>query len=293
MNERDLIFQITSSLMLISDRVASSYLPGILAYYKAMENGHIELLQKNRQAYELQVMAFSQGADMVSKNIDTAPKGSIAVIPLKGAFLKYGTACAYGADEITPVMYKAARSENIRAIVLDIDSGGGAENAVPPILEAIKFIQKSGKPVVGHGDMVGSAGYFVMSGCDYVTVDNKISSAFGSIGVLIPYMNIKKQLELAGIKEQYIYAPQSTLKNYESRELLENDNEEPLRENVLRPAAERFISFVKEARKGRINVENEDIWAGKLFEAEEIIKNGLADQFATLSETIEIAAALS
>ena len=57
---------------------------------------------------------------------DKAPKGSVAIISLRGTMLKYGTWCNYGTEEIASQIQAATNHENIAAIVLDIDSGGGA-----------------------------------------------------------------------------------------------------------------------------------------------------------------------
>ena len=51
--------------------------------------------------------------------MDGASAGSVAVIPIIGEFLKYGSQCTYGANEIVPAIYKAGELKNIVALVLD------------------------------------------------------------------------------------------------------------------------------------------------------------------------------
>ena len=157
-------------------------------------------------AYTFEKGAFAMGGRSAVMAMESAPAGSVAVVPIIGEFLKWGTGCAYGSNEIVPAIYQAGDLKNIRALVLDIDSGGGAENAVPPFIEAIKYVQSLGKPVVVHGDMVASAAYYIGSFADYILADNPISSAFGSIGVLISFMDYREKFAREGIKPRQIYA---------------------------------------------------------------------------------------
>jgi protease-4 len=139
---------------------------------------------------------------------------------------------------------------------------------------------------------VASAAYYIGAYANYILADNSISSAFGSIGVYISFLDNKEKMQKEGVKLRTIYAPQSTLKNHEYRELTENDNEAPLIEDVLTPSADRFIASVKGNRKGRIK-EDSDAYKGKLFEGQAIIDEGLADGFGTLYDAISIAAGLA
>lgn len=277
----------------VADRV---YLPWMLSIL----NGTMQpdALLKERTAFEPKAVAeftknmFSVRAYGAMEAMDEAKAGSVAIIPIVGEFLKRGGRCSVGADEITAAIYKAADNENIVAVVLDMDSGGGAESAVPPFLEAIKYLQGKKKPVVCHGDMVASAAYWVATQCDYLMADNMISSAFGSVGVYVSFLDYREKFAKEGIKQRSIYAPQSTLKNNQYRELMDNDNEEPLIEDSLKPSADRFIAAVKERRKGKIK-EDSDTYKGKIFEGKAIVKEGLADGFGNLGDAIRVAMSLA
>jgi protease-4 len=238
--------------------------------------------------------AFAVGAGRSREAMEEARAGSVGIIPVIGEFLKYGTDCSYGANEIVPAFYEAADNSNIIAVVLEMDSGGGAESAVPPFIEAIKYIQSKGKPVVVHGDMVASAAYYIASFADYIMMDNLISSAFGSIGVYVSYMDYREKLQKDGIKAEVVYAPQSDLKNHEYRQIMENDppNKQPLIDNILVPSADRFIQTVKQNRGGKIK-EDSEAFRGKLFEGKEILREGLADGMGSLAQAVKIAGSMA
>ena len=270
-----------STKLIMSPTLSRTWSPS--ASFSSSEGG-----QPVFSAYTFEKGTFAMGGRSAAIAMESAPAGSVAVVPVIGEFLKWGTGCAYGANEIVPAIYQAGDLKNIRALVLDIDSGGGAENAVPPFIEAIKYVQSLGKPVVVHGDMVASAAYYISSFADYILADNPISSAFGSIGVLISFMDYREKFAREGIKSRQIYAPQSTLKNSEYREIMDNDNEQPLIDNILKPSADRFIETVRYNRRGKI-VDDSDVYKGKLYEGEDIVKSGLADGFGTLYDALHLA----
>ena len=265
------------------------YLPWLLSVANgSLSRDSVLRDKKEFVALAFEKEAFAMGGRSAAMVMESAPAGSVAVVPIIGEFLKWGSSCAYGANEIVPAIYQAGDLKNIRALVLDIDSGGGAENAVPPFIEAIRYVQSMGKPVVVHGDMVASAAYYISSYADYILADNPISSAFGSIGVLVSFMDYREKFAKEGIKPRQIYAPQSTLKNNEYREIMDNDNEQPLIDNILKPAADRFIETVQQNRRGKITYDS-DVYKGKLYEGTDIVTVGLADGFGTLYDALEVA----
>jgi len=271
------------------------YIPWLLSLQNgAMNHGAFfpEKKQYRATSMSFEKEAFATGGYGPIRAMEEAKAGSVGIIPIIGEFLKYGTQCSYGANEVIPAFYEAADNPNIIALVLDIDSGGGAENAVPPFIEALKYVQSKGKPVIAHGDLVASAAYYMACHADYILVDNLISSAFGSIGVYVSYMDYREKLKNDGIKAEVVYAPQSDLKNEEFRAIMENDDKQPLIDNILKPSADRFIETVRKNRAGKIK-ENSDAYRGKMFEGKQIITEGLADGFGTLQQAVRIAASMA
>jgi protease-4 len=289
----NLFLQVFRNRMMIEPGIAEQvYLPYLISLLKKEVTEPLHPLKADYNIRLFDRQSFSIGANHVWNAMDNAPQGSIAVIPVIGEFLKYGTDCSYGANEISPAIIKAGATPNVSAVVLQMDSGGGAENAVPAFIEAIKFVQSKGKPVIAHGDVCASAAYYVASFCDMIIADNEISSAFGSIGAFISFADYKEQLKAAGVTVTQYYATQSDLKNAEHRALTEDNNATPLIENLLVPCVDRFINTVKANRPGKI-AEDSDVWRGKLIEGAAIVTSGLADRFGSLTEAIQIANSLA
>lgn len=227
---------------------------------------------------------------MNADNYDDAPAGSVAIIPIRGSLIKYGTFCSYGADERADMIRAAASHKNISSIVLDIDSGGGACDAVAPIVHAIADAKTTCKPVVASCDLAASAAYWIASACDRIIADNDISSEFGSIGVMCSFADAKPLYEKMGYKFHEIYADQSTDKNASFNLALQGDYSK-IKAESLNPLAIKFQETVKANRPG-LDQSVPGILSGKMFYASDALKYGLIDDIGTLTKAVSTAKSL-
>lgn len=224
-----------------------------------------------------------------------APEGSVAVITLKGDMLKNGTMCSYGTEEIAAAMREAASSPKIIGIRLDMDSGGGAVDAIPPMLDAISFSQSQKKPVVACCDLCASACYYVACHCNKIIADNDISAEFGSIGVMMQFPDYAKYYEKQGIKVHTIYSDLSTHKNAPFEAALKGEYKS-IKEEMLNPLAREFQQAVKSHRPN-LDDKVDGILNGRMFFAKDALKYGLIDAIgnrdAATEEVRRLAASMS
>ena len=226
-----------------------------------------------------------------SGDFTKAPEGSVAVIPLKGDMMKEGTMCSYGTEELAAVVREAADAENIIGIRLDIDSGGGAVDAIPPMLDAIAYCQSKGKPVVAACDLCASAAYYVASHCDSIVAVNDISAEFGSIGVMMQFPDYAKYYEQKGIKIHTIYSDLSDYKNAPFEAARKGDYK-AIKQEMLDPLARQFQEAVKSHRKN-LKQDIDGIVAGRMFYARQALEYGLIDQIGTTESATELVRKLS
>ena len=224
---------------------------------------------------ESKPMSKTTGANDVVSDFNKAPEGSVAVVQLRGDMMKEGTMCSYGTEEIAAVIREAASSKKIIGIRLDIDSGGGAVDAIAPMLDAIRYSQSLGKPVVACCDLAASAAYYVACHCDEIIADNDISAEFGSIGVMIQFPDYAKYYEKNGVKIHTIYSDLSTHKNAPFEAALKGDYKS-IKEETLNPLAREFQAAVRSHRKN-LDEKVEGILNGRMFFARDAVKNGLID----------------
>ena len=224
-----------------------------------------------------------------------APEGSVAVITLKGDMLKDGTMCSYGTEEIAAAMREAASSPKIIGIRLDMDSGGGAVDAIAPMLDAISFSQSQKKPVVACCDLCASACYYVACHCNKIIADNDISAEFGSIGVMMQFPDYAKYYEKQGIKVHTIYSDLSTHKNAPFEAALKGEYKS-IKEEMLNPLAREFQQAVKSHRPN-LDDKVDGILNGRMFFAKDALKYGLIDAIgnrdAATEEVRRLAASMS
>lgn len=220
-----------------------------------------------------------------------APEDSVAVISLRGDMLKEGSFCSYGTEEIAAVIREAADAENIIGIRLDIDSGGGAVDAIAPMLDAISYSQSKGKPVVACCDLCASAAYYVACHCNRIMADNSISAEFGSIGVMMQFPDYAKYYEQKGIKIHTIYSDLSDWKNAPF-EAARKGEYKSIKEEMLNPLARQFQEAVKSHRQ-KLDADVDGILNGRMFYAKDAMKHGLIDQIGTAQEATDLVRRLS
>ncbi|WP_447767016.1 S49 family peptidase [Sphingobacterium faecium] len=265
--------------------VAPNMINGLMMQAKGIV-GSSALFADNIQKLEaIDIRAFSAGSDEeVQVDIDTEEK-RVIVLPVKGMMLKYGTMCSYGMDEIAHYMKYFAAKDNVAGIVLDIDTGGGACNAVPPLLEAINFVRSQNKPIVSHIDSAYSAGYWTAAATDRIFLNNDITSGTGSIGVMISYLDPVPYYEKEGAIYHEVYADGSEDKNKPFQEFLKGEYD-LIRKEMLNPLKDKFHGGVKSGRPN-LQADAEGVLTGSTFDAEQSIKLGLADQIGPLSTAIQ------
>lgn len=224
---------------------------------------------------------------------DEAPKGSVAIIPLKGSMMKYGSWCDYGTTEIAGMMVEAANHKNIGSIVLDIDSGGGAVDAIAPMVDAIRYTKNTmGKPVLSSVDLCCSAALWTASETNLIVADNNVSAEIGSIGVMMSFMDLREYYEKQGIKIHEIYSSLSADKNGTYREARDGKYE-AIQEKDLDPLAVSFQNTIKKNRSGKLDESVEGILSGATYSADDAKKYGLIDRVGSRSSAIEMAMAMS
>lgn len=252
----------------------------------------IEILCIDDRGKEKRLLYDEDPNENMGSRYDEAPAGSVAIIPVKGTLLKYGTWCDYGTLELANIMIEAASHKNISSLVLDHDSGGGAVDAVPPMVQAIRRVKEMKKPIVSSIDLACSAAYWTASETDYLVLDNDISAEVGSIGVMMSFYDVQPMYEEMGIKFHSIYSNESGDKNLAFQEALKG-NYDLIKEESLDPLARNFQATIKKNRAGKLNASVPGIISGKTFYAQDALKHGLVDRIGNSMTAVEIALAMS
>ena len=134
--------------------------------------------------------------------VDRGMKGSddkIALIPLRGLISSAldGNVGDTMVDDLRVALNQARNDDNVRAVVIEIDSPGGEVTASDTIYNAV-VKTRAKKPVVVHmGSIAASGGYYVACGGKYLMASD--TTITGSIGVIIQTLNYEQLFNKVGL----------------------------------------------------------------------------------------------
>lgn len=207
----------------------------------------------------------------------------IAIIPIEGEIIE--------ARETIDLLHRYAESATVRAMVVRINSPGGAVAPSQEIYEEIRKVRaKSHKPIVASLDSVAaSGGFYIASACDQI-VSNP-GSITGSIGVILQWMETKDLIEWAKLKPQTIIA--GKMKDIGSPYRDVTDAERAYLQNVVSQLHSQFIRAVAAGRKGKMTeADVSSIADGRIFTGEQALSLKLVDSLGSLDDAVRTAAKL-
>jgi protease-4 len=214
---------------------------------------------------------------------DGSKYGNVALIPIEGMITgnggKYLGQTTVSSKEIVKYIESANEDEQIKAIVLEINSPGGSAVASDEIAAAVK---KSKLPVISQIREVGaSGGYWIASATEQI-ISNRMSIT-GSIGVISSYLEFSGLMEEYGISHQRMVAGKYKDVGSPLRKLKEE--EEKLLQKKINRIHEYFIEEISENR----NLEKDQvkkIATGEFYLGVEALNLGLVDQLGD-KETVK------
>ena len=216
-------------------------------------------------------------------SVGPAPN-SIAVIDLDGTIQYDGTACS--PEGLKSLLDKAAGNDNIKGVVLRVNSGGGTATAGEEMADYVRDFKKP--IVVSSASINASAAYEISSQANYIYVAK--SSEIGSIGTAMELTDISGLLNMLGVDVDVISSSGSKDSTYGYRPLT---NEE--REYYQRMINQINDIFIENVAAGRaMPVENvRELANGLVYTGVDAVDNGLADEVGTLEDAVAKTAELA
>ena len=171
-------------------------------------------------------------------------------------------------DEISAALHEASARDDVRNIVLHLDTPGGGGIGLPEIAAQVAAISK---PVFAFTDtMMASAGYWIGSQAD--AVYSTPSAKVGSIGAVIVHQDVSGLLERMGIKTKAFFKGAHKIDNASFKPLTKAE-EQALKERID-VVYGIFVEAVKRARKNKTNAE---VFESRLYDGTEALELGLTD----------------
>jgi len=176
-------------------------------------------------------------------------------------------------------------SSGVKAIVLRIDSPGGAVAPTQEVYEEIEKLKKKKPVIASFGGMAASGGYYIGSACDEIVANP--GTLTGSIGVIMQLGNVEELMKKIGVQ------------GYSVKSGANKDLGSPLK--ALTPEGKAILQglvdnvhaqFVRAVAKGRRLTEDKvkALADGRVYSGEQAKGLGLVDVLGNMEDAVDLAA---
>ena len=178
--------------------------------------------------------------------------------------------------------------ERVKAIVVRIDSPGGAVGSSQELFQELRRLDRSKPVVVSMGNVAASGGYYAALGGRYIFANP--GTLTGSIGVIMKVANVSRLLDKLGIEATVVKS--GRYKDIGSPTRAMTDEERALIQRTLADVHHQFIEDVAEAR--HLDVAKVKALAdGRIFTGREAKGLGLVDELGPFDAAVAKAAELA
>lgn len=198
--------------------------------------------------------------EVIVRPAPTRTANKVVVIDILGMIANFGSGTGAGmVDHIKDQLKRAAKDDDVKAVILRVDSPGGEVLASDDIYQAIKQFQNDhGKPVIASmGTTAASGGYYVSAPCEWIVASELTMT--GSIGVIMQGYNFRGLMDKVGVQPL-------TFKSGKLKDMLSStkplsevsEEEKKIIQDFINETYGRFQEVVREGRGYAATVNGED-----------------------------------
>ncbi len=183
-----------------------------------------------------------------------------------------------GGATLAQMLYRARMDKHVRAVVLRVNSPGGAVYAAERIRRQVALLRKAGKPVVvSMGDVAASGGYWISMDADRIYAEpNTITGSIGIFGLVYNAPGLMKKLSVRS--DGVSIGPLADAGDV-TRPL--NPQLGTLMQQVINHGYKRFVGDVAKAR-GKTFQQIDSIAQGRVWTGRQALQRGLVDKLGGL-----------
>jgi len=194
-----------------------------------------------------------------------------------------------GGDSTSRLIKDAYEDEEVKAIVLRVDSGGGGVFASEVIRQELLKAQEKGiKVIASMGNVAASGGYWISTNADEIWASH--NTITGSIGIFGLLPTVDKSLKNIGINTDGVSTGKLDAGGDPTKGL------SPMFKNIIQAEIEhgydKFITLVSESR-GIDKKQVDNIAQGRVWAGETALELGLVDKLGNIKDAINRAAELA
>lgn len=216
----------------------------------------------------------------------TNAESKVAVIYAEGAIVDgRGGLETIGSDRFTEELRKLRKDDQVKAIVLRVNSPGGSASASDVILREILLTKEQKPVIVSMGNVAASGGYWIAAGGDQIFAEE--NTITGSIGVFGLLSNIQKIAQDNGVTWDVVKTGQFA--DIDSNVRPKTEAELAIYQQSVDKIYGLFLSKVADYRHLPV-AKVKEIAQGRVWSGKEALKIGLVDRLGGLEDAIAFAA---
>ncbi len=220
-----------------------------------------------------------------TNKVNTSATNSIAVVYAQGVILGgEGDDTYIGEQSIKRALGDARKNQDIKAVVLRVDSPGGSALTSELIWREVQLTRKTKPVIVSMGNTAASGGYYIACGADHIFAES--NTITGSIGVFGQLPNLAKLTSDMGIKTELVQTHSNAEKYSPFRPL--NDN---IKNDFTKSIETIYTTFVQRVATGRkmTFAQVDAIAQGRVWTGNDAVSIGLVDTIGNLDDAIAYA----
>lgn len=210
----------------------------------------------------------SMGEDLLYKQRNSP----IAVITIENEIME--------SKKIVEMLLAAEKQKDIKAIILRIDSPGGAVAPTQEIYEEVRRIDQKKPIYASFGSVAASGGYYIGAACRKIWAN--AGTLTGSIGVIMQMADLSELYKWAKYKPETIKAGRYKDIGNPGRPM--TDEEREFLTQLLAGTHKQFMEDIMAVRKDRLKKDITELAQGQIFHGREAKELGLVDEVGGLWE---------
>lgn len=213
--------------------------------------------------------------------------GDIVDSPAAGSL--FSNTHAIVGNDVCKDLEELANDDNVKAVVIRINSGGGSAYASEQMWHQIDLLKKKKPVVISMGGMAASGGYYMSCNADYIFAEpTTLTGSIGIFGVIPNFSDLATNK--LGLKFDEVKTNRNALFGSQARMM--NEEELTFLQGAITRGYHLFRQRVADGRKMTVD-QVEQIAQGHVFTGEDALKIKLVDELGGLNKAVAKAAALA